>query len=207
MLLLVSGATTAIEKFKHKNLGQLLTPQTNNSIDRIVKNNTKWACDNGCYAGFDEVAFLKMVRNIQGKPNLLFVTMPDVVGNSKETLKSFDVWYPIFERYYNVPLAFVLQDGIEISEIPWDKIATVFIGGSTEWKLSKEASEIVQIAKSKGKWVHMGRVNSFKRIRYAYTIGCDSCDGSQFSMFPDTYIPKALEWLSSEQIGMSECFK
>jgi len=165
-----------------------------------------WACDNGCFAGFDEVAFVKMVRSVQGKPNLLFVTMPDVIGNAKETLESFKVWYPVFERYYNVPLSYVLQDDVSVNEIPWDSVKCVFMGGSTEWKIGKAAAEIVQVAKSKGKWVHMGRVNSFKRIRYAYTIGCDSFDGSQFSMFPDTYIPKALEWLDNEQTGIFECF-
>jgi len=206
MLLLVSGATTAIEKFKSKHLGQLLTPQTGNKIDRIVKNGLMWACDNGCFAGFDEVAFVKMVKNVQGKPNLLFIAMPDVVGNTEETLKSFKIWYPVFERYYNAPIAYVLQDGVNQNEIPWDSINAVFIGGSTEWKLSKEAANIVHVAKEKGKWVHMGRVNSFKRVRYAYTIGCDSFDGTQFSMFPDTYIPQALDWLENEQMGIQQCF-
>jgi hypothetical protein len=59
MLLLVSGATTTVEKYIHKNLGQLLTPQTNNSIERILRNNLPWACDNGCFNGLDDTAFLK----------------------------------------------------------------------------------------------------------------------------------------------------
>lgn len=207
MLLLVSGATTAIEKFNHVNLGQLLTPRNGNNIDRLLRNNLPWACDNGCFAGFDEISYMRMCKKVQGQPRLIFVTVPDVVGDSEGTLKAFKLWQPILKNYYDVPLAFVLQDGVKVDEIPWDDIVTVFIGGSTSWKIGIEAAEIVRIAKNKGKWVHMGRVNSYKRIQYAYTIGCDSVDGSGFSMFPDARIPQALEWLSNEQIGIKECFK
>ena len=83
-----------------------------------------------------------------------------------------------------------------INEIPFDKFSSLFIGGSTEYKLSEETANIVRIAKEKDKWIHMGRVNSYKRIRYANSIGCDSVDGTKYSMFANTYIPGALELLS-----------
>jgi hypothetical protein len=207
MILLVSGATTAIEKYKHKKLGQLLTPATGNNVERIIKNGLPWACDNGCFTGFDEIAYLRMVKKVQGKPGLVFVTMPDVVGNSKATRELFELWYPIFKKYYDVPLAYVLQNGVSENEIPWDKIAAVFVGGDTEWKLGEEAARLVKAAKEKCKWVHMGRVNSFRRLDYAIQIGCDSADGSKYSMFPNAHIPKALEHLKREQISLEGVYE
>jgi len=38
----------------------------------------------------------------------------------------------------------------------------------------------------------MGRVNSLARARYAHGLGCGSVDGSQFSRFPDNYLPPFL---------------
>ena len=40
----------------------------------------------------------------------------------------------------------------------------------------------------RGKWVHMGRVNSTRRIRYAASIGCDSVDGTKWVRWRDRYL-------------------
>lgn len=56
-----------------------------------------------------------------------------------------------------------------------------------------------------GKLVHIGRVNSERRLRLFDDIGrdprtgapyqIDSLDGTQFSMYPDRYIPRWAERL------------
>lgn len=51
-------------------------------------------------------------------------------------------------------------------------------GGSTAWKLGPEARAIAVEARQRGVVVHMGRVNSRARMRYAANIGCVSCDGT-----------------------------
>lgn len=206
MVLLVSGATLSIEKYKCSTLGQLVTPKTNNDMKRLLSNNLLWACDNGCFSGFDEISYLRMIKKVQGLPRLLFVTMPDIVGDAKGTKELFDIWYPIIKKYYDVPLAYVIQNGVSEKEIPWDNISAIFIGGDDEFKLGPEAAAITKTAKSKGKWVHMGRVNSFRRAAYAIQIGCDSIDGSKYSMFPDTHIPKMLNYLSAEQTTLQGIF-
>jgi hypothetical protein len=185
-------------------LGQFLTPRTGNSVERMQKTNLPWACDNGAFKGFDEAAYFRMLERVSGKDKLIFVTMPDVVGDHIKTKELFDQYYEKVSAY-NVPLAYVLQNGVTVEEIPWDKISAIFIGGDTLFKLSKEARHIVAIAKDKDKWVHMGRVNSERRIRYAQNIGCDSIDGSGFSMFPGQKIPWGLEILSQEQFCIREC--
>jgi hypothetical protein len=199
MILLVSGATKTAEKYKCDYLGQLLTPRTGNSIKRIVNNEMIWACDNACFSNFDSAAYVKMISKAQGQPRLKFVTIPDSVGDAAETNKLFKIWFPIFERYFNVPLAYVLQNGILINDIPWDNIEALFIGGTTEFKLGPEVAKIVEVAKSKDKWIHMGRVNTIKRIDYAESIGCDSIDGSSFSMYAETYIPKFIDYMNKKR--------
>lgn len=70
-----------------------------------------------------------------------------------------------------------------------------FIGGSDGWKLGPHARALTAEAKRRGKWVHMGRVNSLKRFRYAESIGCDSCDGTYLRFGPDKNLPKLLSWV------------
>jgi len=57
------------------------------------------------------------------------------------------------------------------------------------------ARELVREAKRRGKWVHMGRVNSLKRLQYATSIGCDSADGTYLVKAPDGNLPTLLAWL------------
>ncbi|MGG3456938.1 hypothetical protein ABES01_23505, partial [Paenibacillus rhizolycopersici] len=70
------------------------------------------------------------------------------------------------------------------------------------YKLSETVRWLVKEAKWRGKWVHMGRVNSRMRLSYARDIGCDSADGSGYSRFPDARLPDALKFLKDEQIAI-----
>jgi hypothetical protein len=68
-------------------------------------------------------------------------------------------------------------------EFPWDMISTLFIAGTTHFKYCGKVRRAIQLAKDHGKWIHMGRVNSVKRLNYARSIGCHSCDGSGMARF------------------------
>lgn len=194
MLLLVSGATKTMQKYKgHPNLGAFLTPRTGNSQKTLEK--FIWAADNAAFSNFNEERFIKMLEKIKGS-DCKFVACPDKVCDDVVTLKLFHVWQPIIKKY-NLPVALVLQDGMIADGIPYNILDAIFIGGSTEFKLGEEVRKIVKKAKEMGKWIHMGRVNSNKRLRYAYEIGCDSVDGSGYSMFPDKKIPEALRFLET----------
>jgi EAL domain-containing protein (putative c-di-GMP-specific phosphodiesterase class I) len=72
---------------------------------------------------------------------------------------------------------------------------SVFIGGSTEFKLGRTAASIARQAKRRGKHLHGGRVNTRQRFRYMAELGCDSIDGSGFSKWSAERIPMALRWL------------
>jgi len=69
--------------------------------------------------------------------------------------------------------------------VPWDDFDALFIGGTTAWKLSEAVYQLCQEAKRRGKWVHMGRVNSLRRMRLAESFGCDSADGTMLRFDPN----------------------
>lgn len=138
-----------------------------------------WAADNarfgGSYAYTDE-KYLAWLATMPA-PSCLFAAAPDVVGDAGATAV---LSAPMFARIraLGFPVALVAQDGQESVPVPWDEIDALFIGGTTEWKLSPAAASIAAEAKRRGKWVHMGRVNSLRRMQYAESIGCDSADGT-----------------------------
>jgi hypothetical protein len=190
VIVLINGGP-ALDRFGSAGLlGRLISPRSGNAI----RPGERWAADNDAFLAWDEARFVKMLNRIDGKPGCLFVAAPDVVADARATLSRFwDWWYEIAGR--GLPVALVGQDGAEGMDLPWDAIDALFIGGSTEWKLSAAAEVLAAEAKSRGKWVHMGRVNSRRRLRHAMEIGCDSIDGTGFSMFPDVYLANGLRWI------------
>jgi hypothetical protein len=138
-----------------------------------------WCADNGCFsARFQEEHWWSFLeKNAKDAGRCSFATAPDVVGDAAATLERSAPWLqPIRDLGY--PVALVGQDGLEDLTVPWDDFDAFFIGGSTDWKLSEAAADLVAEARERGKWVHMGRVNSKKRLQYADGIGCNSADGT-----------------------------
>lgn len=174
-------------------LGFIDTPKQGNKMPEGVT----WCADNGCFGrGYPgDTGYLAWLANHRAERQLCaFATAPDVVGDAKATMeRSMPFMDPIRERGYKAAL--VAQDGLEKLTIPWDDFDCLFIGGSTEWKLGYEARRIIEQAMDRSKWVHMGRVNSRKRIRYAYVAGCDSVDGTFLTFGPDKNLPPLLRWL------------
>ena len=107
-------------------------------------------------------------------------------------------------RLLGFKVAFVAQDGATKNNIDWSSFDCLFIGGTTKWKLSEYASNVVQEAKAKDKWVHMGRVNSYKRMRVAQAIGVDSVDGTSLAFAPDKNTKDLLTWIA--RINKQPCF-
>jgi hypothetical protein len=200
-LLLVTSAHPSLGQHgDHHHLGRLVTPRHFSSIERTAAR-YPWAADNDCFNGFDMHAFDRMLERLQPlAETCLFVTIPDVVGDAAATAHRFECWWTATTRR-GLPTALVLQDGIE--EMPrwlasaWPRLEAVFVGGTTEWKLGPAAAAIAREAKERGKWVHWGRVNSYRRIRHGQETGaCDSFDGTQWAMFRHTYLDRGLDFLT-----------
>lgn len=198
MKLLVSGATKTLKAMaaEHSDcLGCLVVPGARNKPESIRSLGLATAADNGAFSGLDVGAFCSMLGQFQdAKFPLEWVACPDVVGDDVGTFRLWGQWAKIIKAFGFKP-ALVLQDGMKLMDIVAFNPPVVFIGGSTEYKLGPVVRKIVQWARSEGKPVHMGRVNTEDRIHYAVEIGCTSCDGSGFSKWPDIRIPLAMKWI------------
>jgi hypothetical protein len=177
-------------------LGAMVTPSQGN----LVAPSIPVGIDNGCFAQpekFDADQFIAKIEKFP--PNqVLFVNAPDVVGDWEATLSRSEEWLHYLE-HAGYPPCVVLQDGATVDTVPyttWKQVDAVFIGGTTEFKLGADAAELAIKARRDSKWVHMGRVNSLKRIRYADTIGCHSADGTFITFGPNINLPKVLAWLA-----------
>ena len=158
------------------------------SPDTWAKNGvptTAFALDNGAWGAFlrgdswDEGAFLQLVDAFGADAD--FVVVPDVVTDRDATLRSAETWLPRLEglrRYL------ALQDGMT-----WDDVVPfvadlegVFVGGTTAWKLSTMA-EWGGFCRTRKLKLHVGRVNSVRRIRLCGDAGAHSFDGSVVSRY------------------------
>lgn len=224
-ILLVSGATATLRGLPpDAPVGHLITPAAGNRIDLIATSGRPYAGDNGCGPKrdgspgvFDPDAFRAMLYEIQDALRLpgarppLWVAGPDAVGDAERTAALWREWRTTM-KLSGLRWAYVIQDG-------WDDVAPgytprlsygglkytggprpacFFLGGSTEFKEGRGIAVLAGL-KRQGARVHVGRVNSERRLRLfdglglaedGYPLQIDSCDGTQFSMFPDRYIPR-----------------
>ena len=180
-------------------LGAITTPAQGNKIGRYPV----WCADNGCgpgvrgigmgYPGDD--AFLVWLESLLPfSDRCKFAVAPDVVGDAAATLDRSRPFLPLI-RAMGYPAAFVAQNGQDRLPVPWDEFDVLFNGGDDGWKLGEPMRRLASEAKARGKWLHMGRVNSLKRMRRARADGYDSCDGRCISFGPDIRLPEALGWL------------
>lgn len=88
--------------------------------------------------------------------------------------------------------------------MPWGAIRCLFIGGSTEWKEGPHAARLMQEAHARGKWVHVGRVNTLRRYWWLSSLPVDSIDGTCFSKWPDKFIPWMLRRFEGIQHRMED---
>jgi hypothetical protein len=175
-------------------IGAIATPRQGNNIDDLPV----WCADNGCFSkGYPgDVEYLRWLAKMQYMVGeCVFATAPDIVGDAKATLVRSAPFLPVIQAL-GYPAALVAQDGLEYLDVPFSTFNALFIGGTTEWKLGGAVRELVTEARALGKWVHMGRVNSYKRLEYAQRIGCDSADGTFLRFAPDINVARVLNWLA-----------
>jgi hypothetical protein len=173
--------------------GRLLSPRQDSRAAATAAAGIPWAADNDAFSRWDAGRFTAMLGRITGLAGCRFVAAPDVVADAPRTAQLFDSWLAAL-RATGQPPAFVIQDGQLGANVPWDEIGALFVGGTTEYKLSADAERLGREARRRGLWLHIGRVNSRRRFDYARAVGAHSVDGSGFSMFRDTLLPDALTW-------------
>ena len=168
----------AVKSHKYNyDFGQFRTPLTKYAIAE----GTGWVLDNGAFSGFDRESFIRMQTVALDDDDCEWIVIPDKVGDHDETLRLFDEWM----KEFDIPAhkaAFVAQNGCSHSLVPWEDIGCLFIGGTNEFKDSVGALNLAIEATNRGKWVHVGRVNSSVRLLHWFHL-CDSIDGSGISKY------------------------
>jgi hypothetical protein len=175
-------------------LGAIVTPLQGN---RVPPAPVRWCADNGCFGnGYPgDAAWLAWLADrAQHVERCAFATAPDVVGNAAATMGRSLPFLPQIRRM-GFPAALVAQDGLESMRVPWPEFDVLFIGGSTGWKLSQHVVDLAHEARTRGTWVHVGRVNSEKRLRFARFIGADSIDGTYLRFSPDENLLRLLRYM------------
>jgi hypothetical protein len=176
-------------------LGQIATPGSGHRVLPGVA----WCADNAAFTGRypgDQKYLAWLSARAAHAGRCAFATAPDVPFNAAATLARS---LPMLDRIRaaGYPVALVAQDGLRPADIPFELVDAVFLGGSTSWKLGPAAAALAGHARQHHKWVHMGRVNSLRRLRHAAAIGCDSVDGTLLAYGPDRNLPALLGWLTA----------
>ena len=125
-----------------------------------------WAADNQAFTqGFEPGVFFPWLKSmLPYRETCLFVPLPDWVGDAAVTIRNFNMWRYKFTGW---PCAFVAQDGQENLDFPDPRLwITLFVGGTTEWKVSEAAYSVIQEAQRLEKYIHIGRVNWWKRYQH-----------------------------------------
>ena len=194
MILLVSGATVTLRTLPDDApIGHLCVPR---AYRAQLATGRPIAADNGCFNRLDPHAYRAMLYGLAPHADrVLWVTVPDVVGDARRTRRRWRHWRPLL-RQLGLRAAYVAQDGERGP--PWEDLDCLFIGGSTTYKEGAEAAALCREARRRGKWVHVGRVNTVRRLRMFDGLA-DSFDGTKFSRFPEAYLPRWMEILKFRQ--------
>lgn len=153
-------------------IGHLISP----GAERGPFGFCKYACDNGAFGpkGFQEEPWLKLLgwAKLSGQAPS-WVLVPDVVADREATLANWKTYSPVAARF-GWPLAFAVQDGMTAKDVPANA-EVVFVGGSTFWKWQTVATWCKAFHR-----VHVGRVNTYRRLWECHDAGAESTDGTGF---------------------------
>lgn len=210
MMVFVCCSVPTLKRFGSPAIGRFVTPRSGGGFDHMLDMGMEFGVDNDRFNAkpdrpWDEDAFYDMLDALTesrwglSDPSLWrcrFVAAPDVVRDAEATLAAYD-HYAKRIRAYGMPVALVTQDGMEVSDVPWGRVDALFVGGSDEHKDGPEAAALIAEGLRRGKWVHMGRVNSVDRALYARRIGVRSIDGSSLGRYNKVQLPKILDALEA----------
>lgn len=140
-----------------------------------------WMLDNGAFTGnfvFDK--WVMMLLSMRAYVNTCIgIVIPDHPYDAEKTLVDFERYAPLVKAL-GFPVALATQNGMKPSDVPWDDIDVLFVGGDDAHKRGPEARRLINEAKSRLIWVHVGRVSSGRAIGQHWP-DADSWDGTTFT--------------------------
>jgi len=181
-----TGTKRNLEQFRKYGWRVLLTP-----LNPRLPEGLRFAVDNGawsCYQQklpFDSDGFRSLVEAYG--PGADFVVVPDKVMEGEKSLEFSLSW---MDRLKGVRLLLLpVQDGMTADNVgavlQQHPSLGIFLGGSTDWKLATMQGWGM-VAHAFGRYYHVGRVNSRKRIRMCQHAGAHSVDGTSGTLFSVT---------------------
>lgn len=152
-----------------------------------------WVVDNGAFTywknglPFNDSVFHRVVSKLvklQSCQRPEWVVCPDKVADPASLSFSVEWRRKLSDelRWYLAIQDGMTEEAVE-SALSGNRFHGLFVGGSTSWKNST-ASSWCDFGKSKELPVHIGRVNGWKRLQWAVTIGADSVDGTGWTRAP-----------------------
>ena len=165
----------------------ILTAPNHTGVPIGIQKGMDWAGDIGCLDGPSFVKRIDLDATYRWLTDemspywwqCLFIAGSDMVGGAKRTLEAFEQFSI---RLGGWPLAYCAQDGQEDLPFPSQAWEVLFVGGTTEWKLSEACYSVIQRAQALGKRIHIGRVNWWKRYAHFRAMpGSEdwTCDGTR----------------------------
>jgi len=150
----------------------------------------RYALDNGAWSAaqtgrpWDADAFLRAVAQLGAHAD--FIVLPDIVGAGTASLKRSRTWLPFLLGSTGL-LLLPVQDGLEPSDVLPLLGANVglFVGGTTAWKLAT-VGMWGAVANRVGCYLHVGRVNTARRIARCHAAGVQSFDGTSITRYAVT---------------------
>lgn len=144
-----------------------------------------YALDNGAWSyyqqgeSFNEERFWGLLYAMG--PAADFITVPDIVAGGLESLRFSEAWLPKLEGFGRL-LLIPVQDGMrpaDVNGVLSNRVG-IFVGGTTEFKLASLQSW-GELARKRNCYLHVGRVNTRRRIKACAMAGAHSFDGSSVS--------------------------
>jgi hypothetical protein len=122
---------------------------------------------------WDEARWLHMLRwgVLAGIPPL-WASVPDRVADRDGTLRDWERYAPTVKEF-GFRCAFVVQNGMTFEDVP-DSECMLFLGGDDTWK---DANITPWCYRFPGR-VHVGRVNTPRRLIHCWKAGAVSVDGT-----------------------------
>ena len=189
----------------------VITTYKHKHIPKSIRQGAAWAGDNCAFSGFDAGKFLRWLKQMEPyRSTCLFITVPDVVANADATMAMYSRWraalagWPLAFVIQDGQERLDWPALMDVTDFAYDHLQgdddyawhafmetwqrdcldwqVCFVGGSTEWKLSETAADLIQEARRLGKRIHVGRVNYRKRYDHFATLpGARefTCDGTR----------------------------
>ena len=152
-----------------------------------------YALDNGAWSAFqqdrafDTDAFLRAVDLVGEHAD--WIVLPDIVLGGQRSLDLSLSW---LDKLKGIPtrLLIAVQNGMQPDDVRCylNPMVGLFVGGDTAWKEST-CETWGSLARRRNCYLHVGRVNSQRRIGICAAAGADSFDGTSVTRYAVTMRP------------------